>query len=234
MIIIDDIDMINQQNQQVFCDYIDRYKNNVCFLLAGSNKQKIIENIQSRVHMIRIHAPSPENLKLFMERVLEQEQLRLTTEAKDYISFVSGTSIRCILKHLEKIKIYTQSQPGQTIDLELSRTLCSTISMELFETYFLLLKTTTTNEEGTELKRAIQILYSVCDYGYSVIDIFYYLFQFVEQTSILMEDEKYKITMILCHYITIVHNIHEDIVETALFTREVYNIFRHADNNVHG
>jgi DNA polymerase III delta prime subunit len=207
--------MINQQNQQVFCNYIDKYKNNVCFIMAGTNKYKIIENIQSRVHIIGIEPPSIKNLENFMDRILFQESILLSNDAKNHILFISESSLRCVLIHLEKIKLY-QMNRNDLIDVELCKSLCSSLSMNYFERYFELLK--------INLHDAIQILYNICDYGYSVIDILYYIFYFVEKTDILSETEKYNIIIILCEYITIFHNVHEDIVELAFFSKKVFHI----------
>ena len=57
MIIIDDIDLINEQSQQVFRNYIYKYKHNVHFISVCTNIQKVIEIIQSRVHIIQIQTP---------------------------------------------------------------------------------------------------------------------------------------------------------------------------------
>ena len=40
----------------------------------------------------------------------------------------------------------------------------------------------------------------------------------VKSTAILTEDEKYRITKIICSQITVFYNIHEDVIELALFT----------------
>ena len=71
---------------------------------------------------------------------------------------------------------------------------------------------------------AIQIMYHIHDYGYSVIDILDYLFAYVKFTDIIDEELKYKITCLLCKYITIFNNIHEDCIELALFTNNLYII----------
>ena len=55
MIVIDDIDNVNEQSQQVFRNYIDRYKKNINFISVCTNMQKVIESIQSRVHIMRVH-----------------------------------------------------------------------------------------------------------------------------------------------------------------------------------
>jgi len=224
VIVIDDMDYVNQQNQQVFCNYMDKYKNNVCFIMACTNKQKIIENIQSRAHIVAILPPPREYLEKFMHSVISRESILLTSDARDFIIKISGLSVRCILKHLEKIKLFQacikkdeESDDDDIVDLAMCKTLCSSLSTDYFKTYFIHLR------EG-RIMEAIRILYDICDYGYSVIDILYYFFTFVEATTILAEEEKYKIIIVLCEYITIFHNIHEDIIELALFSRRLLSI----------
>jgi DNA polymerase III delta prime subunit len=220
MIVIDDMDYVNQQNQQVFCNYMDKYRNNVCFIMACTNKQKIIENIQSRAHIVAILPPPREYLEEFMHSVISRESILLTRDARDFIFQISGLSVRCVLKHLEKVKLYQSctSTKDKVLDLAMCKTLCSSLSTDYFETYFAHLR------EG-RIMDAIRILYDICDYGYSVIDILYYFFTFVEATNMLEEEEKYKIIIVLCEFITIFHNIHEDIIELALFSRRLLSIF---------
>jgi hypothetical protein len=71
------------------------------------------------------------------------------------------------------------------------------------------------------LKDSIGILYEIYDKGYSVMDILDNYFLFVKTTPLLNEMEKYKIIPIICKYITIFHNIHEDEIELALFTNNL-------------
>jgi hypothetical protein len=107
---------------------------------------------------------------------------------------------------------------NEPITIDICKTICSDISFQQFEIYIELLK-------QQKLNDAIRILYLIHDYGYSVIDIYDYLFTFIKQTDKLTEDQKYKIIPVLCKYITIFHSIHEDVIELALFTNELYNIF---------
>jgi len=39
----------------------------------------------------------------------------------------------------------------------------------------------------------------------------------------LKEEEKYKIIKLLCKYITIFYSVHENIIELALFTYDLYS-----------
>jgi hypothetical protein len=56
------------------------------------------------------------------------------------------------------------------------------------------------------------------------MDILDNYFLFVKTTTILNEEEKYKIIPYICKYITIFHNIHEDEIELALFTNNLVQL----------
>jgi hypothetical protein len=77
-----------------------------------------------------------------------------------------------------------------------------------------------------KLSEAIGVFFSIHDYGYSVIDILDYFFNFVKQTKTLTEDEKYKVIPVICKYITIFHNVHEDAIELALFINNLSNVLK--------
>ena len=212
MVIIDDIDNINEQSQQVFRNYIDKYKHNVNFISVCTNIQKVIESIQSRVHIMNIKQPDEANIRDIMNHIIKKENLVIEDSAKDYLIQVSNNSIRNIINNFEKI--YILDEP---IDLELCKRLCSNISFQLFENYIDLIK-------NNQLADAIHVLYGIHDYGYSVIDILDYFFSFVKMTEKITEEEKYSIIPFLCKYITIFHILHEDIIELALFTNQMCNI----------
>jgi hypothetical protein len=71
---------------------------------------------------------------------------------------------------------------------------------------------------------AIKILYDIFDNGYSVMDIFDNYFLFIKGDYIINELKKYEIIKLLCKYISIFHNIHEDEIELALFTNNLIQI----------
>ena len=47
----------------------------------------------------------------------------------------------------------------------------------------------------------------------------------LKTTDILTETQKYEIIKLLCKYISIFHNIHEDEIELALFTNNLIILF---------
>jgi len=215
LLIIDDIDMINEQSQQVFRNYIDKYKNNVNFISVCTNIQKVIESIQSRTHIIRLEPPTKANFRTIMKKIIQEENLVLSEDIQNYIIQIANHSIRNLINYLEKIYIYLNKR--EPLDLESCKNLCNIISVDYFEKYIEYIKTGNITE-------AINILYSIHDYGYSVIDILDYFFNFVKTTESLNEDEKYTIIPIICNYITIFHNVHEDCIELALFSNNIYKV----------
>jgi DNA polymerase-3 subunit gamma/tau len=223
LLIIDDIDMINEQSQQVFRNYIDKYKNNVNFISVCTNIQKVIESIQSRTHIIRLEPPTKANFRTIMEKIIQEENLVLGEDIQNYIIQIANHSIRNLINYLEKIYIYVNK--GEPLDLETCKKLCNIISVDYFEKYIEYIKTGNITE-------AINILYSIHDYGYSVIDILDYFFNFVKTTESLNEDEKYTIIPIICNYITIFHNVHEDCIELALFSNNIYKVLLNKIENI--
>lgn len=213
MVVVDDIDNINEQSQQVFRNYIDKYRNNIHFISLCTNIQKVIESIQSRVHILRIPPLGRSQLTAVMNRIVEAENIVIDEDSKNYLLGISQNSVRNLINHLEKIHILDMH-----MTLDLCKTLCSTISHSLFESYIQSIC-------DSNIHAAIRVLYGIHDYGYSVIDILDYFFSFVKHSPILTEEQKYKIIPLLCKYITIFHNMHEDMIELALFTNDVYAIF---------
>jgi DNA polymerase III delta prime subunit len=214
LLIIDDIDSINEQSQQVFRNYIDKYKNNIHFISVCSNLQKVIESIQSRVHIVKLSTPTREQILEIMNHIIINENIIIDNDSKEYLLLMSNLSIRVIINYLEKI--YILREP---ITIELCKKICSNISFQQFENYIeCLIK--------NDLSGAIEILYIIHDYGFSVIDILDYFFIFIKLTNILDEDTKYRIIPFLCKYITVFHNVHEDGIELALFTNNLVNVIR--------
>lgn len=212
MIIIDDIDMVNEQSQQVFRNYIDKYSQNIHFISVCTNIQKVIESIQSRVHILKIQPPNKSDLEATMNYIISRENIIIDENAKKYLMTISGYSIRSLINYLEKLYIY-----GEDIDYVLCVKMCSSISESIFEDYIMNLKT-------NNLEKAIDIIYSISETGYSVIDILDFFFLFIKQTTIIDEDIKYQIIPFLCKYITAFHKIHEDTIELALFTNNLLGI----------
>jgi DNA polymerase III delta prime subunit len=210
IIVVDDLDTINEQSQQVFRNYIDKYKNNIHFISVCTNIQKVIESLQSRIHIIQLIPPTKEDIENIMNHIIQKESINIDEPSKNYIIILSCNSIRILINLLEKCYIYREP-----ITLDVCKQLCTSISIQKFEEYF-------NHLSLGQLQKAITILYELYDYGYSVIDILDYLFNFIKITNSINEETKYKMIPFLCKYITIFNKIHEDSIELAFFTNNIY------------
>jgi DNA polymerase III delta prime subunit len=212
MIVIDDIDSINEQSQQTFRNYMDKYKHNVHFISVCTNIQKVIESYQSRAHIIKIYPPSKMQLLVMYNNIVENEKMLITEDAKIFLLKYCEKSFRLLLNQMEKMFIL-----GREIDIDTCTKLCSEVNYNHFEEYINYLR-------SGELHKGIKIMYDIHSLGYSVVDIYDYFFTFVKTTQLINEDEKYLLIPLFCKYITIFHSIHEDPIELALFTNSVYLI----------
>jgi len=216
VILIDDMDSINKQSQQVFRNYIDKYKQHVCVIASCSNLQKVVESLQSRLHIVRIQPPTKRQIESMMDKIISKEAITIDRGCRDYLLERSNDNICNVINNLEKLAIYGRN--GVILSRDVCEKLCSTISFHQFGLYL------QTIIRG-DLTGAIRIVYSLYDYGYSVIDILEYFFEFVKTTDIIEEDFKYKIVPHICESISIFHNTHENGIELAIFTNKVFMCF---------
>jgi DNA polymerase III delta prime subunit len=209
IIVLDDIDLINEQSQQVFRNCIDKYSHNVHFIASCTNSQKVIESLQSRLIIIKIKPLQRENLETIMHKIKASENIIIDSAAEQFVLNVCNNVAKVLINYLEKFKLLDQS-----ITLELATNVCTNISFLLFEEYLQLVL-------GGKIHDAILLLFGIYDKGYSVMDILDNLFLFVKTTTLLNDQQKYSIIPLICKYITIFHNIHEDEIELALFTNNL-------------
>jgi replication factor C subunit 2/4 len=219
-IVLDDIDFINEQSQQVFRNCIDKYSHNVHFISSCINTQKVIDSLQSRKIIIKLPAISQNNMKNILQSIKESEKLIISEECKNKIIRLSNCSIRIMINYLEKLKILNLPITESLID-----NICSNISYHVFDKYtnFIL--------DG-KLLQGIKIFYDLYDAGYSAMDIYDNYFIYIKITDIIKDDiVKYKIIKLLCYYITVFYNIHEDEIELANFTNNIIKIVNNPLNS---
>lgn len=211
VILIDDMDSINKQSQQVFRNYIDKYKH-VCVIASCSNLQKVVESLQSRLHIVRIQPPSKLQIASMMDRIIAKEAISVDRGCREYLLERSNDNICNVINNLEKLAIYGRN--GVILSKDICEKLCSTISFHQFELYLNAIL-------SGNLREATRVIYSFYDYGYSVIDILEYFFEFVKTTRLIGEDVKYKVVPHICNSIAVFHNTHENGIELAIFTNTI-------------
>ena len=105
-----------------------------------------------------------------------------------------------------------------SINIQLAKQICSNITYNEFIEY-------TNYCINNDLQQAIYVINILYDKGYSVMDILDNYFIFVKSTKLIDDNLKYRIIKLICKYITVFHNIHEDEIELSLFTNNIISIF---------
>jgi DNA polymerase III delta prime subunit len=218
IVLLDDIDLINEQGQQVFRNCIDKYSHNVHFISSCTNIQKVVDTFQTRNIIIKINQLNIGCLNKIMLKIKKNEGLMITKDAEEFLLQVSNGSVRTLINYLEKIKLIERE-----ISIELANKICTNISFHRFEEYTRVILDQAI-DPNTRVCCANKILFQLNDEGYSVLDILDNYFLFVKLTPLFREDIKYRITSLICKYITIFHNIHEHDIELALFTNNLLGL----------
>ena len=213
-VILDDIDNINDQSQQVFRNCIDKYCKNVNFIASCSNIQKVIDSYQSRVVIIKIKPLEKIYLKNIIKKITKHENIQIDNQGEEFILSICNNSIRTLIGYLEKFKLL-----DEYITYDTAVNTCTNISFNDFIKYINFCK-------NQNLRESIKILYDIYDRGYSVIDILDNLYIFVKVNELLEEEQKYKIIKLICKYIIIFYNIHEEEIELAIFTNNLIELLK--------
>jgi DNA polymerase III gamma/tau subunit len=152
------------------------------------------------------------NLVQIINTIKTNENIEIEENAIDFIINISNNTVKVIINYMEKFKLLNQK-----ITIQLATELCSNISFLIFEEYTNLLI-------EKNLVEAINIIYKLYDKGYSVMDILDNYFIFIKSTNIITEDQKYIFIPVICKYISVFHNIHEDEIELSLFTNNIIQL----------
>jgi DNA polymerase III delta prime subunit len=206
MIVLDDFDYMNEQNQQIFKNIIEKF--NLHYIISCSNPQKVLLNIQSLMNIIEIKKMPRENMLNIYNRIKMEEDLDICEEVENYII---DTNVNQMINNMEKYILMDTK-----ITLEIAKQSSSDIKASIFENYLHELK-------NKNLNACIAIFYNLHGDGYSVIDILYNFYNFIKNED-LPDTFKYNLIPYISKYINNFHNIHEDIIELALFTNNILKL----------
>ncbi len=215
VIVLDDMDTMNEACQQVFRNCIDKYSHNVNFIATCTSVQKIIECIQSRLYIVQLPDPKRETLNTILERIILSENMRFAAnpndETKEFLLDISKNSIRVMIHYLEKMILMGCDT---VIDTKIVEQCCTNIGFHTFSKY-------TAAVKRGRVAEAVSTIFQIYDTGYSVMDVLDNYFVYVKMTDELTEGEKYIAIQLLCKYIAVFYNIHEDENELAFFTNSL-------------
>lgn len=206
IIVLDNVDNMNEQNQQVFSSFIDKYANNIHIIASCTNPKNVMDTFQSRTVVIKLTPWTHEQMTSIAMHVMEHEQLRFSQEDLQFIIRVSKNSVKNMLTFMEKSRLL-----GCEVNVQ---SLCSDMSFQTCEQVLQCLL-------NNQLLNAIKLLYDACDQGFSGMDILDNFFLYIKHTECISETIKYSIIPVICKYMHILNDLHENEIELALFANEV-------------
>jgi DNA polymerase III delta prime subunit len=228
-VIIDDIDLITEQTQQILRNSIDNYNHKIHFIASCSNIQKVVDNIQSRLNIFKLHNPCNNDLLKLYNYVVEKEDIKLNNSERDFIIKTSNNSYRILLNVLQKIKLINYDKSKET-EPELSfMKICTNIKYSDFDLLFDFIY-------NNDYRNAYKVIYNLYEYGYSIIDIYENLFLYIKITNKVTNNIKLAILGVLTKYINIFHSIHEEDIELGLFIDDLiicYNKNKQTDSGIY-
>jgi DNA polymerase III delta prime subunit len=211
-LVLDDIDLINEQSQQVFRHCMDNFSKNVNFVATCTNTQKVVDSLQSRFAIVNVPPCSRDYLGARMDAIAKAEGISLEPEAREFALTLCGSSMRTMLNYLEKFALL-----GATIDPKTASAVCTNISYDELFTF-------TERCKAGDLAGALQQIYKIHGRGYSVMDVLDGYFGYIKYADVMTEDQKYSVVPVICKYITIFNQLHEDEIELAFFTNHLVRI----------
>ena len=217
ILIIDSIDNINEQNQYVFKNYIEKY-NNINYIISCNDINKIYESLLHKLEIIKIKPTNYDFLYDLYVKINKTIKIDLNKNEYEYLINISENSIPCLINNIEKINLLNIKNEKNKIEIIKN---CSSIILENnFKVYIELCI-------DNKVKEAYEYIKNIYNDKYSVIDILDNLISYIKVCNNMNKEIKYKILKILIKYIDIFYNHHEDSIELLFVTKnitEIYNI----------
>ena len=213
-IILDDLDLLNEQCQQIFNTFISNYEH-INFLITCNDMQKIKTTIQNKLELIKINNITNTFIEKILCEILNSENILLDNNCKDLIIKSSNLSIPNMINIVDKLTIIKENK---IINYNLLENICCNIMTCDFNNYIQFCK-------NNKLKESIKHILNLSNKGFTVIDILEEFFMYIKFHSDLHDKYKYDIIKLICNYINIFNNIHEDTIELIFLTNNIINIF---------
>ena len=198
---VDNLDLVNEQNQHIFRSFIDKYKNNVCFICSAVHAQKIIDQLQSRIILIKLNTPTNHDMLTVFNVVCANENITVSKTATEHIIKLSRNSVTRMLNYLEKMVLSGMPMTKKNVNDQFT-------------------KLSTQNNYGD----AIKLILDIYNNGYSSIDIFDEYYHYVKVSDAFRNDDKHKVVIALCEYIYKFYESDEHEIQLIFFTKRIIEI----------
>ena len=202
IVVIDNFDIINESNQQYLKKWMDTCKNTI-FMFGCENTNKINEIIQTRITPIYIEDLNIDNYRELIETISKKENIII--DNIDELLKYKNMTIYFIYNLFYKLKLLKITHVQNIIPY------ITLIDYTHFDNFFDLI-------HKQQLKNAIKILFELYDKGYSLIDIYHFMYEYIKASS---HPNKYIIIEKLCLYIQYIYDGYDNKIMLMFFTNEI-------------
>ena len=122
-----------------------------------------------------------------------------------------------MLNYMDKCRLLKKN-----ITNTIAEKLCTDISYDMFNNYTTIILNSKKKYCDSDILEAVNIFYKIYDNGYSVIDILDNYFIYIKNITYVSDKIKFIIIKLLCEYISVFYELHEEKLELALFTNNLY------------
>lgn len=103
--VIDEVHMLSKGAFNALLKTIEEPRDNVCFILATTELQKVPETIISRCQVFNFKKVDKKEIGRFLKQIVEQEQLTSTDEAIELIAKISEGCVRDAVKYIDQVSV---------------------------------------------------------------------------------------------------------------------------------
>lgn len=112
MVIINEADSLTRDAQAALRRTMEKYMTNMRLIMCASSTSKIIAPIRSRCLLVRVAAPTDEEMTSVLTHVAKKERFHLPTEAAESIIAAADGNLRKALLVFEAMKMQNPDMNG--------------------------------------------------------------------------------------------------------------------------
>ncbi len=207
-VLIENFDILHENNQQYLKEIMDECPK-IWFLFGCENTSKIHEIIQTRVTPLYFEPFTKTEYKQLIDRMSEGEQIRihnpeaLLSYPNLTIYYLYNLFNKFVLLGLKEIEDVT---PYITL-----------MDTRILTTFFETL-------EKEQLVEATQVLFGLYESGYSLLDIYYFMYEYLKTCP--RREVRYLYIEKICFYIQYIYDGYDHKLALLFLTNELFRIYK--------
>ena len=209
-IIIYNSDHISENDQSYFKIYMNKNTN---YIFITKHINKIYQTIITRTCNIEFKELSYDTYNSFINHICKLENITIDDYDKDFIIKNSDKNILFLLNFIDYLKLLNIKKLNKYD----SKKYIYISEFNLIEEYFTLLS-------NKNIMASNNILNCYYEKGYSLLDIYFFLIEYLKNNSISKSLNKFKIIKIISKYINDIYDGYDDKIMLFFFTNDIIKI----------